>query len=212
MSKKYESLIPRDDCHSIMLQWDVERTARSFVQRLFELRPLLRRCGLWDSEILKRYLHYDGTSEIVYKDFIRLNPERAKLVRDMILIDDSAISDFWSPIREDGCKILDASDPRFEFSDLMPYAPDTLRDKALRCISVDENANIAVSEHRAKEESYLEPTEEQRELYASAASFCALLKNKGIKKNLRMLFYNDKDGYLCPNTVGIIFGHMSPIR
>lgn len=212
-NKNPRFVITDEDRWSLRLYHDISNDAFTCQQRLFALRPLLVRCGLWEPEYLAKYLNEEST-EIVYRDALKVDSQRVKIIRDLMLGNDSAVKDFWAPIRKQGCTILDPGDPRFEFDDFMHIfnGKDKIHEKAVNCIVIDDCCNISISDELAREQSYIKVKPERQEVFDMVAELCSRLIDMGVAKNMRMLFTYDREGHLVPNTQCIIFDEPGPIH
>lgn len=209
--KEYRDKITHEDLFSVIMFNDLRSLASKYVLRFCnDLKPILLRLGLWDDEHILRYLRCDSLAEI-FKDAKQSDPQRIKMIRDFA--ESFGETDFWEPLRSPDCDSpKNPEEKGFVFGEVIFGIQPKERDKVLKAIKV-KGCCFSIDENILREEAVIEPTDAQLELYNMVASFCNLLRNKGVKrKTVYLLLRVGKDGYLEPSTDGIFFNTTSSLH
>ena len=182
---------------------ELNRVANKFVKDFSAgIFPIMLKYGVLDEPHIKKYLQCDTTEEI-YKDAMRENPETIQRMEQMSIFCDT---DAWAEIRDCNSPVKSPTEKGFIFAP-MPLKDYNYRKSIMRAIFI-KDGGLFVDEKILEEECIIKPTEKQQKLYEIAAEFCETLKEMGFhKKAVNSIIVNTKSG-IKPTISGIMDSNM----
>ena len=130
---------------------------------------------------------------------LKENPETIKRLEQQGLLKEE---DVWEQIRSIDSPVKSPKEEGFIFAP-MPRTDARLYKSAVKALYV-KNGVICVNDEIIDDESVIQPTNSQQELYEMVEGFCEALREKNFNKRLiGSLFVNTRDG-IQPNIKDII--------
>lgn len=200
------SFIVRDN----FLMVDIRRECNNIILVLSrDIKPILKTLEIWDVAHIKECLE----SECADLSFIYSAAVRATGEERLRTIEERAGHDIWEPLRGE-CQARSPLSAGFVFRDNPLLRCSSMKDKALRCLLVNEEGALSIDNDAVTRESIVEPCAEDVELYRTVAEFCEKLNSMNHnRRRFRELFsFTDSEDFI-PNKLGIFYGGgVNPVR